>query len=57
MGPHGTLVRYPTTGIWGPQREPPPPPPLQPRPVLASCLRHACDMRATKERRQGRQGG
>ena len=57
MGPHGTLVKYPTTGMWGPQRETPPPPPLQPRPVLASCLRHACDMRATKGRRQWRQGG
>ena len=57
MGPHGTQVQYPTAGKWGPQRENPPPPPLQPRPVLASCLRHACDMRATKGRRQGRQGG
>ena len=58
MGPQGTLVKNPTTGKWGPQRENPPlPPPLQPRPVLASCSRHACDMRATKGRRQGRQGG
>ena len=58
MGPQGTLVKNPTTGKWGPQRENPPlPPPLQPRPVLASCLRHACDMRATKGRRQGQQGG
>ena len=42
-------------GYGGPKGENPPP--LQPRPVLASCLRHACDMRATKGRRQGRQGG
>ena len=55
MGPHGTMMKYPTTGIWGLQRENPPPP-LQPHPVPASCLRHACDIRATKGRRQGRQG-
>ena len=30
------------------------PPPLLPRPVLASCLRRACDMRAAKGKRQGR---
>ena len=45
MGPHGRLVKYPTTGIWGPQREPPPPTAAA-TPcacvVLASCLRHAC---------------
>ena len=56
MGPQGTLGKNPTSGVWGPQRGTPPPP-LQPRPVLASCLRRACDMRATKGRRQGRQGG
>ena len=43
MGPHGTLVKYPTTGIWGPQRENPP---AAATPcacvVLASYLRHAC---------------
>ena len=48
MGPQETLVRYPTSGVWGPQRRNPPPPPLQPSAslrtcvVLASCLRHAC---------------
>ena len=58
MGLQVTLVKYPTSGVWGPQRgNPPPPPPLQPRRVLASCLRRACDMRATKGRRQGQQGG
>ena len=47
MGPQETLVRYPTSGGWGPQREKTPPP-LQPGAspcacvVLASCLRHAC---------------
>ena len=55
MGPQGTLVKNPTTGIWGPQRETPPPSPH--RCSLALCLRHACDMCATKGRRQGRQGG
>ena len=43
MGPHGTLVKYPTTGIWGPQRETPPPH----RCSHALCLRRACVMRAT----------
>ena len=47
MGPQGTLVKNPTTGIWGPQRENPPPPPTAAASpsacvVLASCLRHAC---------------
>ena len=47
MGPQGTLVKYPTTGIWGPQRRNPPPPPTAAASpcacvVLASCLRHAC---------------
>ena len=58
MGPHGTLVKYPTTGIWGPQREIPPPPP---RCSHALFLRRACVMPATcvlqRGRRQGRQGG
>ena len=38
----------------GPKEKPPPPrcSPV-PHPVLASCLRRACDMRATKGRRQG----
>ena len=47
MGPQGTLVKNPTTGKWGPQRENPPPPPTAAASpcacvVLASCLRHAC---------------
>ena len=55
MGPQETLVRYPTLGVWGPQRRNPPPHCSQvPHSVLASCLRRACDMRATKGRRQGR---
>ena len=33
---------------------PPPRSSQVPRPVLVSCLRHACDVRATKGRRQGR---
>ena len=45
MGPHGTLVKYPTTEISGPQGEKPPPTAAA-TPcacvVLASCLRHAC---------------
>ena len=53
MGPQGTLVKNRTWGVWGPRRGKPPPP-LQRLPVLASCLRRACDMRATKGRRQGR---
>ena len=36
------------------RRNPPPRCSLVPHPVLASCLRHACNMRATKGRRQGR---
>ena len=36
------------------QRKSPPPPPPLPHLVPASCLRCACDMRATKGRRQGR---
>ena len=55
MSPQETLVRYPTSGVWGPQRRNPPPHCGQvPHPVLASCLRRACDMRATTGRRQGR---
>ena len=44
MGPQETLVRYPTSGVWRPQRRNPPPPHCSqvPHPVLASCLRHAC---------------
>ena len=41
-------------GYGGPKGEPPPPCSQVPRPVLASCLRRACDMRATKGRQQGR---
>ena len=56
MGPQETLVRYPTSGVRGPQRRNPPPPHCSqvPHSVLASCLRRACDVRATKGRRQGR---
>ena len=56
MSPQETLVRYPTSGVWGPQRRNPPPPHCGqvPHRVLASCLRRACDMRATTGRRQGR---
>ena len=55
MGPQETLVRYPTSGVRGPQRRTPPPHCSQvPHSVLASCLRRACNMRATKGRRQGR---
>ena len=43
MGPHGTLAKYPTTGIWGPQRVYPPPH----RCTHALCLRRACVMPAT----------
>ena len=43
MGPHGTLVQYPTTGIWGAQRETPPPHHCS----HALCLRRACVMPAT----------
>ena len=41
---------------WKAQRRTPPPPRCSqvPHPVLASCLRRACDMCATKGRRQGR---
>ena len=45
MGPQETLVKYPTSGIWGPQRgKPPPPTAASPCAcvLLASCLRHAC---------------
>ena len=39
----------------GPKEKPPPPRSSQvPHPVLASCLRRACDMRATKGRQHGR---
>ena len=45
-------------GREGPKEKTPLPPPPRssqvPHPVLASCLRRACDMRATKGRRQGR---
>ena len=54
IGPQETLVRYPTSGVWRHQRRNPPPHCRQvPHSVLASCLRRACDMRATKGRRQG----
>ena len=42
MGPQGTLVKYPTTGVWGPQRGNPPP-----HCRLALCLRRACVMPVT----------
>ena len=42
-------------GRESPKEKPPPPGCSQvPQPVLASCLRRACDMRATKGRRHGR---
>ena len=43
-------------GREGPKENPPPPPRCSqvPHPVLASCLRRAFDMRATKGRRHGR---
>ena len=57
-GPAGDAGEVPNHGDMGdPKGKTAPPPPLQPRPVLASCLRYACDMRATEGRRQGRQGG
>ena len=43
MGPHETLVKYPTTGIWGPQKETPPPHCCS----HALCLRRACVRPAT----------
>ena len=42
MGPQGTQVKNPTTGVWGPQRGTPPP-----HCSLAMCLRRACVMPAT----------
>ena len=42
MGPQGTLVKYPTSGVWGPQRGTPPPPCS-----LALCLRRSCVVPAT----------
>ena len=42
MGPRGTLVKYPTSGVWGPQRGKPPP-----HCSLALCLRRACFVPAT----------
>ena len=43
MGPHETQVKYPTAGIWGPQRENPPPH----RCSHCLCLRRACAMPTT----------
>ena len=42
MGPQGTLMKYPTSGVWGPQRGNPPP-----HCSLALCLRRACVVPAT----------
>ena len=53
MGPQETRVRYPTSGVWGRKGQTPPHCSQVPHSVLASCLRRACDMRATKGRRQG----
>ena len=43
MGPQGTVVKYQTPEVWGPQRGNPPPIAASPCAcvVLASCLRHA----------------
>ena len=45
MGPQETLVRYPTSGVWGPQRGKPLPPTAAK--CLALCLRRACVVPAT----------
>ena len=42
MGPQVTLGKYPTTGVWGPQRGNPPP-----HCSLGLCLRRACVVPAT----------
>ena len=53
-GDPGVRSLYHGEGREGPKEKPPPPRYSQvPHPVLASCLRRACDMRATKGRRQG----
>ena len=54
-GDPGVRSLYHGEGREGPKEKPPPPRCRQvPQPVLASCLHRACDMRATKGRRQGR---
>ena len=54
-GDPGVRSPYRGGGLEGPKEKPPPPRCSQvPHPVLASCLRRACDMCATKGRRQGR---
>ena len=54
-GDPGVRSLYHGEGREGPKENPPPPRCSQvPHPVLASCLRRACDMRATKGRRHGR---
>ena len=45
---------YHGEGQEGPKETPPPRSSQVPHPVLVSCLRRACDMRATKGRRHGR---
>ena len=46
MGPQEKLVRYPTSGVWGPQRRNPPPPPTAAK-CLTPYLRRACVVPAT----------
>ena len=53
-GDPGVRGLYHGEGREGPKRNLPPPRSSQvPHPVLVSCLSHACDLRATKRRRQG----
>ena len=54
-GDPGVRSLYHGEGREGPKENPPPPRCSQvPHPVLASCLRRACDMRAAEGRRHGR---
>ena len=55
-GPARDAGELPDLGGMGAPKEKIPPPHCSqvPHPVLASCLRRVCDMRATKGRRQGR---
>ena len=53
-GDPGVRSLYHGKGREGPKEKPPPRCSQVSHPVLASCLRRACDMRATKGRRQGR---
>ena len=53
-GDPGVRSLYHGEGREGPEEKPPPCCSQVPHPVLASCLRRACDMRVAKGRRQGR---